>query len=290
MNNLRNKKHQKLKSNQNQNLKTKKTSRFLAQKSPRQQIDEENIWIYGKNPVYLSLTSNKRTIHEILTSSNNLNELNIFLQKKSLQKLQSKIKIVDNNYFSNLFGNNSVHQSIAIKVSPTKIFNQFDLLSSLHQIVDKKNLPNILILDQITDPQNVGAIIRSAVAFNFKKIIVTEFNSAKESSSMIKASAGCVDFADIYSATNINNLLIELKKIGYWCIGLAGEANISCKKINDYENIALVVGSEGQGIRQLVKKNCDLLVKIPTNNEVESLNVSVATAIVLNQIYAKNYV
>ncbi len=163
-------------------------------------------------------------------------------------------------------------------------------MSELHKINDKNNLPNILILDQITDPQNVGAIMRSALAFDFKKIIITEFNSAKESSAMIKASAGCIDYVDIYSGANLNNLLEELKKIGYWCIGLAGEANISCKKINDYENIALVVGSEGNGIRQLVKKNCDLLVKIPTNSDVESLNVSVATAIVLNQIYAKKYV
>jgi len=236
------------------------------------------------------LKSSKRVIHEIIISKNNVNDLNIFLQNHSLHKLQNKIKIVDINHFNNLFGNNAVHQSIAILVSPLPILNQFDLLSSLHQIADKKKLPNILILDQITDPQNVGAIIRSAIAFDFKKIIITEFNSAKESSAMIKASAGCIDYAEIYSATNLNNLIAELKKIGFWCIGLAGEANISCKKINDYENIALIAGSEGNGIRQLVKKNCDLLVKIPTDNAVESLNVSVALGIVMNQIYAKNYV
>lgn len=216
--------------------------------------------------------------------------MNFFLQNNFLQKLQNKIKIVDINYFNNLFGNNAVHQSIAVLVSPLVILNQLDLLTSLHQIDEKKMLPNILILDQITDPQNVGAIIRSAIAFGFRKIIITEFNSARESSVMIKASAGCIDYAEIFSVTNLNNLLIELKKIGYWCIGLAGEANISCKKINDYENIVLIAGSEGNGIRQLVKKNCDLLVKIPTDNAVESLNVSVAIGIVLNQIYAKNYV
>lgn len=287
---LQNKKHRKSINPQNQSLKIKKTSKIFIDNSPRQQIDRENIWIYGKNPVFLALKSNKRLIHEIIISKNQINEVNNFLQNNSLQKLQTKIKIVENGYFNNLFGGNAVHQSIAIKVSPSKIYNQFDLLSELHKINDKNNLPNILILDQITDPQNVGAIMRSALAFDFKKIIITEFNSAKESSAMIKASAGCIDYVDIYSGANLNNLLEELKKIGYWCIGLAGEANISCKKINDYENIALVVGSEGNGIRQLVKKNCDLLVKIPTNSDVESLNVSVATAIVLNQIYAKKYV
>ena len=102
---------------------------------------------------------------------------------------------------------------------------------------------------------------------------------------MVKASAGNIDFAEIYVATNINNLIEKLKKIGFWCIGLAGEGTENEKKIAEYKNIVLVVGSEGAGMRNLVKKNCDLLVRINTNKEVESLNVSVATAIALNEIY-----
>jgi len=254
--------------------------------SRHQNNDEKDIvWIGGKNPCFLSIKNQKRKIFEIIINKNNLEDLKSFLTKNSLQNLERIIKVVDNIFFQNIFNKDFVHQGIAVKASKLEFKTQFDLLEELNQIEDKKQLPDILILDQITDPQNVGAIIRSAIAFNFKKIVFCEFNSAKETPSLIKASAGNIDFAEIFVAVNINNLIEKLKKIGYWCIGLAGEGVENEKKIAEYKNIALVVGSEGSGIRNLVKKNCDLLVRIDTNKEVESLNVSVATAIALNEIY-----
>ena len=247
--------------------------------------EKDFIWIGGKNPCFLALKNQKRKIFEIITNKNNLEDLKSFLDKNSLKHLEKIVRVHENTFFQNIFHQDFVHQGIAVRASKIEFKNQFDLLEELNLIEDKNLLPDVLILDQITDPQNVGAIIRSAVAFNFKKIIFCEFNSAKETSSLIKASAGNIEFAEIFVATNINNLLEKLKKIGYWCIGLAGEGVENEKKIAEYKNIALVVGSEGAGIRNLVKKNCDLLVRIETNNEVESLNVSVATAIALNEIY-----
>ncbi len=254
--------------------------------SRHQNNDEKDfVWIGGKNPCFLSLKNQKRKISEIVINKNNLEELKNFLAKNSLQNLERIVKVVDSIFFQNIFNKDFVHQGIAVKASKLNFKTQFDLLEELNLIEDKTLLPDILILDQITDPQNVGAIIRSAIAFNFKKIVFCEFNSAKETPSLIKASAGNIDFAEIFVAVNINNLIEKLKKIGYWCIGLAGEGVENEKKIAEYKNIALVVGSEGSGIRNLVKKNCDLLVRIDTNKEVESLNVSVATAIALNEIY-----
>ena len=254
--------------------------------SRHQNNDEKDIvWIGGKNPCFLSIKNQKRKIFEIVINKNNLEDLKNFLAKNSLQNLERIVKVVDNIFFQNIFNKDFVHQGIAVKASKLEFKTQFDLLEELNLIEDKKQLPDILILDQITDPQNVGAIIRSAIAFNFKKIVFCEFNSAKETPSLIKASAGNIDFAEIFVAVNINNLIEKLKKIGYWCIGLAGEGVENEKKIAEYKNIVLVVGSEGSGIRNLVKKNCDLLVRIDTNKEVESLNVSVATAIALNEIY-----
>jgi 23S rRNA (guanosine2251-2'-O)-methyltransferase len=254
--------------------------------SRHQNNDEKDIvWIGGKNPCFLSIKNQKRKIFEIAINKNNLEDLKNFLAKNSLQNLERIVKVVDNIFFQNIFNKDFVHQGIAVKASKLEFKTQFDLLEELNLIEDKIQLPDILILDQITDPQNVGAIIRSAIAFNFKKIVFCEFNSAKETPSLIKASAGNIDFAEIFVAVNINNLIEKLKKIGYWCIGLAGEGIENEKKIAEYKNIALVVGSEGSGIRNLVKKNCDLLVRIDTNKEVESLNVSVATAIALNEIY-----
>ena len=247
--------------------------------------EKDFIWIGGKNPCFLALKNQKRKIFEIIINKNNLEDLKSFFDKNSLQHLEKIVRVHENIFFQNIFHKDFVHQGIAVRASKLEFKTQFDLLEELNLIQDKNHLPDILILDQITDPQNVGAIIRSAVAFNFKKIVFCEFNSAKETPSLIKASAGNIDFAEIFVATNINNLIEKLKKIGYWCIGLAGEGIENEKKIAEYKNIVLVVGSEGAGMRNLVKKNCDLLVRIDTNKEVESLNVSVATAIALNQIY-----
>lgn len=97
-----------------------------------------------------------------------------------------------------------------------------------------------------------------------------------------------IENVDLFLVVNLNNLIIKLKELGYWCIGLAGESDVSVEKICDYKNIALVVGSEGEGIRNLVKKNCDLLVKIEMDEEVESLNASVAASIALHKIYLNN--
>jgi len=261
-------------------------------KNPRDRFsreDSDSLWIAGKNPCLIILKNKSRQIFEIAVSKNNLNFITEFLINNSLKNFLKIIKIVDNNFFNNILSHDFVHQGIAIRASKLNIKTQFDLLTELNLIDNLNNLPDLLILDQITDPQNVGAIIRSAVAFNFKKIILCERNSAKESSSLIKASAGNIEFAEFYEANNINYLMEKLKKLGYWCVGLAGEGKNSQKAIAQYKNIVLVVGSEGEGIRNLVKKNCDLLVRINTNEAVESLNVSVATAIALNEIYlAKN--
>ena len=273
--------------NQNsQNSQSNKSFKTDNKSSFEQNYSEKDfIWIGGKNPCFLALKNQKRKIFEIITNKNNLEDLKSFFDKNSLQHLEKIVRVHENVFFQNIFHKDFVHQGIAIRASKIEFKTQFDLLEELNLIEDKNHLPDVLILDQITDPQNVGAIIRSAVAFNFKKIVFCEFNSAKETASLVKASAGNIDFAEIYVATNINNLIEKLKKIGFWCIGLAGEGTENEKKIAEYKNIVLVVGSEGAGMRNLVKKNCDLLVRINTNKEVESLNVSVATAIALNEIY-----
>jgi 23S rRNA (guanosine2251-2'-O)-methyltransferase len=275
-------------SNRNNSQLSKNNKNYKTNNNPSHNQNENEkdfVWIGGKNPCLLALKNQKRKIFEIAINKNNLEDFKSFLNNNSLQHLERIVKINENIFFQNIFHKDFVHQGIAVRASKLEFKTQFDLLEELNLIEDKKQLPDILILDQITDPQNVGAIIRSAVAFNFKKIVFCEFNSAKETPSLIKASAGNIDFAEIFVAVNINNLIEKLKKIGYWCIGLAGEGVENEKKIAEYKNIVLVVGSEGAGIRNLVKKNCDLLVRIDTNKEVESLNVSVATAIALNEIY-----
>jgi 23S rRNA (guanosine2251-2'-O)-methyltransferase len=249
---------------------------------------ENAIWLYGKHPVFIALQKKRRQIFEILVTKNTLLELESFLHKNSLGHLQQIIKLTDNDKIAAIIGKNYVHQGLLASCSAILAKTQNELLQELHAIKAKEDkLPPLLLLDQISDPHNVGAIIRSALGFGVKKIIFLKYNSAKENAAIFKASAGTIEFADIAIVSNFSNLMEKLKKIGYWCFGLAAEGESSIQAIKNYSNIALIIGSEGSGIRNLVKKNCDLLVKIETSREVESLNASVAASIALYELSKK---
>lgn len=257
-------------------------------KNHHQDHKETKMLIYGKNSVLSALANHKRIIKQIFTTSNNNEAINKIA--KNRPKLNNIIKIIDNEYLDNILPN-KLHQGLAAEVEPLNIKNQNDLLGEIYQIQEKSqekiNLPNLLMLDQICDPHNVGAIIRSAAAFGFTKIIFSYHNSIKESPIIVKSSCGAIELVDLYQITNFNNLLAKLKEIGYWVVGLDGKGNIAIDSLKEYLPIVVIAGSEGDGIRSLVKKNCDFLAKITISESVESLNVSIATAIALNNIYKK---
>ena len=247
-------------------------------------INHKGIWLCGKHPTFTILQKKRRQIFEILATKNTILELENFLVEKSLLNLKPLIKIVENEKIESLFGANQIHQGLAVNCSHIPPKNQNDLLAELNKFEPNAKLPTLLLLDQISDPHNIGAIIRSAIAFGVTKIIFCEHGAPKENATIVKASAGTIEMADLFVVTNFSNLFEKLKKIGYWCIGLAGEANEQTSSIAEFKNIALVIGSEGDGLRNLVKKNCDALLKIKIDSQVESLNASVAAAIALYEI------
>jgi len=144
----------------------------------------------------------------------------------------------------------------------------------------------LVILDQITDVGNVGAIIRSMVAFGINDLVITEHNSVSDYGNLAKASVGLSEKVNIYQVTNLNKLMVKLRELDYWCAGLAGEAKADISELKKFDKVAVILGSEGKGIRDLIKKNVDILVKIPMSNEAESLNVSSAAAIVFYTVKA----
>lgn len=245
--------------------------------------DSNIVFLFGKHPVFNAISSGRRKIFSILATQNSLPELKNFLKHSSLARLESIIQITDNNKIESLLGRGQIHQGLVVKCSTLAIGSQDDLFAELNS-TNHDTLPPLLILDQISDPHNIGAIIRSASAFNVKKIIFSKHHSPRENATIAKASAGTIDSVDMIVVTNLSTLMEKLKKIGYWCVGLDSSGTASLQQIKDYKNIALIVGSEGDGIRDLVKKNCDLLAKISINKEVESLNASVATAIALYEL------
>ena len=238
--------------------------------------DNNKIIIFGKYPCYNSLLSSKRTIYKILATKDSINDINIFLKNNKISYPSSKIEVTDKKYLDKFTDHNN-HQNHVLIASKIKIGSQFELLEK----VNMDNISNILILDQITDPYNVGSIIRSAIAFNFNIIVFCNHNSVIENSITIKASAGTFEKANLYITSNINNLIEKLKKLNYWIISLSGDGDDNIKNHREIQKKVIIIGSEGKGVRKLVKKNSDFICKININNDVESLNVSNACAIAL---------
>jgi 23S rRNA (guanosine2251-2'-O)-methyltransferase len=292
---------------QNSNLQKPLRNSDWKQDDKIQKPLDDKLFIYGINPVINAINNPSRNIHQIFISRN-INQQNlqniltavsprILVNSNLIQRVEEE-KILEmihrKSFYKAKSGNNSgsnvVHQGVLAICDYQLFSNQFDLLSKLHSIkldeesLQKNPLPTLLMLDQITDPQNFGAIIRSAVAFGVYNIIIPEHNAVKETASVVKASAGNIEFAKIYIINNFSELIKKLKDLGYWVVGLDGTASDGIEKISNYRPLVIVAGSEGSGIRQLVKKSCDLLLKIDIDPQVESLNVGAATAIALHRV------
>ena len=136
-------------------------------------------------------------------------------------------------------------------------------------------------MDQVTDPHNVGAVIRSAAAFGAKAIITTDRHAPPESGTLAKSASGALEAMPWVRVTNLSRALEQLAEIGFWRIGLDGYAKTDIRDADFGDNIALVLGAEGKGIRKGTADHCDALVKLPISRTVESLNVSNAAAVAL---------
>ena len=156
---------------------------------------------------------------------------------------------------------------------------------SLEKLIDfsKRNTSNpiILALDGITDPHNVGAIIRSAEAFDCKGIIIPQRRSAGLTGTVAKVAAGALEHLQVSRVVNLNRALEELKKNGFMVIGLSGDGQLSISKFHEKTPFVVIVGAEDKGISLLTQKKCDFLLRIPLKGKTSSLNASVAAAISL---------
>ena len=192
-----------------------------------------------------------------------------------LTRAKVEIKFVDKNFFKDVEGN---HQGVMIEVESFKY-------GSLDDLSDSEKL---ILLDKIEDPHNLGAIIRSAESFGFDGVIIPERRSAKVTPTVYKTSAGAINNINIVMVKNLNRTMEELKDQGFWIYGLAGEAESSIDQTDLKGKVALVVGNEGDGLSRMVREHCDMLVKIPMQGLVNSLNASVASAISMYEVVRQN--
>ena len=174
-----------------------------------------------------------------------------------------------------LVPNDAPHQGVVIEVAPLEDMWLADLLS------EAPEKAVLLVLDQVTDPHNVGAIMRSAAAFGAIGIVTQDRHSPIEGGVLAKAASGALERVPWARVVNLSRALEEIAEAGFWRIGLAGDAKSDLKETLGPERVALVLGAEGPGMRQNVRDHCDALARLPISAAVESLNVSNAAAIAL---------
>jgi len=186
---------------------------------------------------------------------------------------------VDKHKFKELTGSD-VAQGVAA-LAGVKEYDDLDAILDRIASATRDEPPFLLILDEITDPHNIGALIRTAECAGVDTIVLPKHHSASLTDTVMKTSAGAVVHIPVARVTNIANTLDRLKSGGYWIIGTDGAAEKRYDEIDYSLPIALIIGAEGKGIRRLVKEKCDFLVRIPVKGRIESLNASVAGAIVM---------
>ena len=233
-------------------------------------------WIWGKHSVYEALSS-KREINRIWCTSEIFSSDKFYILLKDLKSKGTLIEEVSWNRLSQLTYGAS-HQGVALQLACSKTI-------SLEQLIDfsKQNCANpvILALDGITDPHNVGAIIRSAEAFDCKGIIIPQRRSSGLTGTVAKVAAGALEHLQVSRVVNLNRALEELKKCGFLIVGLSGDSQFSISNFLEKAPMVVIVGSEDKGISLLTQKKCDFLLSIPLKGKTSSLNASVAAAISL---------
>ena len=245
-----------------------------APRAPRGKADADN-FVWGRHPVLAALANPARKgMGRLLATPDRAAEL-----ERDRLTHGHKIETIEPQALDRMLPPGAVHQGFAFKVQPLEGVSLDDIAEPAAGV--------IVMLDQLTDPQNVGAIFRSALAFGAKGIVVQDRHSPALAGALAKASAGATERLPCARVTNLSRALETLADLGWRAVGLDGAADLTLDQALDARPTVLVMGSEGDGIRRLVAEHCDVLARIPMPGGFESLNVSNATAVALYEATRK---
>lgn len=236
-------------------------------------------WVVGRNPVFEALQAQlpvrRAYLAEGVERDSRLADILKLAAEQEVPLLQASRLELDR------LTNGAVHQGVAIQLPEYEYAHPNDLLEDALET----DAPLVVACDGITDPRNLGAIIRSAAAFGAAGVIVPERRSAHVTAAAWKTSAGAAARCPVALATNLNRVLRDYADAGFVVVGLAGEGETPIDEVPGVDGpVLVVVGSEGEGLAQLVRKNCDVLASIPIASQIESLNASVAASIALYEV------
>lgn len=244
-------------------------------------MSKSSQWIAGINAVASALEHDAENVREVLVEAGGKNARLAEIETEARRK-GIDVRRVAQQALDGVAGGLR-HQGVVARYQAAKTWGEHELIELVEQAEGRALL---LVLDGVQDPHNLGACLRSAAAANATAVIIPRDKAVQVNATVRKTSAGAADRIPVVAVTNLSRTLRDLQKQGVWIYGLAGETEASLYAIDLKGNVALVLGSEGDGLRRLTRENCDQLVKIPMpgaeqDNSVESLNVSVAAGVAL---------
>lgn len=245
-------------------------ARNPAHRGAQRRVSE--VWIYGRHPVTAALANPARRFHRLMLTREAVAGLG-----ETIPVGAPRPQIVAPQEIAAALPEGAVHQGFAALAEPLPAVAVEDVLTRLAGV----SKACLLVLDQVTDPRNTGAILRSAAALGAGAVVVPDRRSPLETGALAKSASGALEAVDMVRVINIARTLEILKGAGFWCIGLDARAPTPVFETDLSGRIALVLGSEGRGLRRLVTKGCDVLASLPMSGPVESLNVSAVAAIAL---------
>jgi 23S rRNA (guanosine2251-2'-O)-methyltransferase len=231
------------------------------------QLPPEQVLLYGLHTVRAALDNPERKLIKLSVTQNAFARLEI----GEPDSLRFPVEFVSPQDIDKLLGPEAIHQGVMLETRPLPA----------RRLEALKESPLLLVLDQVTDPHNVGAIMRSAVAFGAGAVITTQRHSPTESGVLAKSASGALELIPYIQVTNLADALGELHKLGFQTIGLDSEGPAQLEETFDGARIALVLGSEGKGLRQKTRETVAALARLDMPGEIKSLNVSNAAAVAL---------
>lgn len=246
----------------------RRTQRTVPRR-PRTPNGRDN-WLWGLHAVTAALANPARRVQRLAATTEGAEKLR--------RVTQATPEIVDRQSIDRLLPPGAVHQGVALLADPLDQPGLDDIIAGADDTA------TLVILDQVTDPHNIGAVLRSAAAFGAAGVVQPEHGAPRATGIVAKAASGALEEVPLVTVTNLARALDRLKIAGFWRIGLDSAAAETLAAAAPSGRIALILGAEGKGLRRLTRERCDLLVRLPTRPPINSLNVSNAAAIAMYEL------
>jgi len=238
--------------------------------------------LYGFHAVEAAWLNPERRIKALYISENALEAFEPVMHKAASAGIERpQPQIAEKAAIDTILPKGAVHQGIAVAATPLPEFVAQDLVIRAQSLEQGRSI--LVMLDQVTDPHNVGAILRSACAFGAQGMIMQRKHAPELSGVLAKIATGALEYVPVAQETNLARAIEQLQEAGYFVIGLDEHEDntIASIGVRDHDKLVLVLGSEGDGMRRLVREKCDVIAQLPTSGAIKSLNVSNAAAVAL---------